>query len=67
MQIYGWELYAACHDLEKFCEHKYCDSGDIILSCHVTSSKHMVQELCQFMGGSQSEPSPSHVLWPLGI
>ena len=55
MQIYGWELDAACHDLEKFCEHKYCDSGDIILSCHVTSSKHMFKELRQFMGGSTSK------------
>ena len=55
MQIYGWELYAACHDLEKSCEHKYCDSGDIILSCHVTSSKHMFKELRQFMGGSPSK------------
>ena len=61
MQIYGWELYAACHHLEKSCDHKYCDSGDIILSCHVTydniclKSKHMFKELRQFMGGSPSK------------
>ena len=34
MWVYGWELLVACHHPDKFCNHKYCDSGDVFnLSC----------------------------------
>ena len=41
MGIYGWELPEVWHQLEKSCNHKHCDSGDImLLICHMTSRKH---------------------------
>ena len=51
MQIYEWELLRVCHHLGKFCEHRYYDSGDIVvLVCHVISCKHMFKGFCEFMG-----------------
>ena len=49
MQIYGWELLAACDHPDRSCSHKHCDSGDMFLICHVTSHKHMFKGLCEFM------------------
>ena len=37
------------------CEHKHCDSGDILFFiCHVSSREHMLKELGEFMGRSSS-------------
>ena len=44
-----------CHIPDKFCDHKHCDSGNIMSSiCHVTSNEHMFKGLCKFMGRSSS-------------
>ena len=44
MQIFGWELLAACHHLDKFGHHRHCDGGGIMfLICHMTSCDHMFQ------------------------
>ena len=44
-----------CHHLDKSCEHRHYDSGDIVfLICHVTSRADMFKELCEFMGGIPS-------------
>ena len=32
MQIYGWELLAFCHHLDKSCDHSRCASGDMFLT-----------------------------------
>ena len=46
-QIYGWEHLVVCHQLDKYCGHKQCDSGNtIFLICYVTSR--------DFMDGSPS-------------
>ena len=46
----------ACHPCDRSCDHKHCDSGDImLLICLMTSSQHLFKELCGFMGGSSSQ------------
>ena len=43
------------HNLIKFRDHRYCDSGHImILICYVTSRNHVFKELCVFIGRSPS-------------
>ena len=50
MQIYEWELLRVCHHLGKFCEHRYYDSGEIVvLVCHVISCKNMIKGFCEFI------------------
>ena len=47
--IHGWELLAVYYHPDKFGDHRYWNSGDImVLICHVTSRDHM------FIGGSLS-------------
>ena len=39
-----------CHQPDKSCDQKYCDSGDIIFSiCHVAFREHMFKGLLEFM------------------
>ena len=55
MRIYGWKLLTVCHHPDKSCDHKYCDSGDIVfLIRHITSRELMFKGLCEFMDGSTS-------------
>ena len=55
MNIYRWELLTVCHHPGKCCEHRHCDSGDIVfLNYHVTSREDMFKGLCEFMGGCLS-------------
>ena len=47
--MYGRELLTVCHHPGKFCEHRHCDSGDIVfLICHVISREHTFKGLCEF-------------------
>ena len=53
--FYGRELLAVCCHPDSSSGNKHCDSGDIIfLICYMTSRKHMVKELCEYMDGSPS-------------
>ena len=53
MGNYGWELLAICHRPDKSCDHKHCDSGDLMLLVfQVTSREHMFKGLYKFVGGS---------------
>ena len=54
MQIYEWEFLAICHDLDRSCDHKCCDSGDMFLICHMTSREQMFKGLYEFIDGSLS-------------
>ena len=66
--MYGRELLTVCHHPGKFCEHRHCDSGDIVfLICHVISREHTFKGLCEFKGRRTpyGESPPSHVWWPL--
>ena len=56
MRIYGiYELLVSCDHADKYCGHKHYDVGDIVfLVCHVTSRKHMIKGLCEFMIGNPS-------------
>ena len=55
MRIYRRELLAICYHPDESCEHKHCDSGDIMFSiCHVTSREYMFKGLYEFIGGSTS-------------
>ena len=59
----GWELYEVWYYPGKSCDHKHCDSGDIVfLICHVTHREHMLKRLCEF---SHGESPPCHVWYPL--
>ena len=42
VQIYRWEFFAVCHDLDKFGDHKHYESGNMFLICHLTSPAHYV-------------------------
>ena len=61
MQTYGWELLKVCHQLNKSCENRHYDSGDIVfLICQMTSlEEHMFKGLCVFTGGIPHGESPS--------
>ena len=40
----------AFHPCDRSCDHKHCDSGDIMfLICLMTSSQHVFKGLCGFM------------------
>ena len=39
------ELLAVCYHPDKPCDHRYCESGDMFLICHVTLRDHMFKEL----------------------
>ena len=56
MRIYGiYELLVSCDHADKYCGHEHYDVGDIVfLVCHVTSRKHMIKGLCEFMSGNPS-------------
>ena len=42
MQIHRGDLLTACHNPDKFGNHKDCDSKDIVLLiCYVISRDHM--------------------------
>ena len=42
------------YHLTKLGGYKHCGSGNImVLICHMTSQDHVIQWLCDFMGGSQ--------------
>ena len=44
MRTYDWEIFAVFRHPNKFCDHKYCDSRDILfLICNVNSRNHMFQ------------------------
>ena len=40
--------------VDKSCEHKHSDAGDMFLICHVIFCEHIFKWLCEFMGGSPS-------------
>ena len=40
--------------VDKSCEHKHSDAGDMFLICHVIFCEHIFKCLCEFMGGSPS-------------
>ena len=43
------------HHPSKFCGHRICGSGDIIvLVCHEISQDQVIKGLCNFMGGNPS-------------
>ena len=51
------EVLAVRHHPDNSCDHKHCDSGNImLLICHVTpreSREHeMFKVLCKYMGGN---------------
>ena len=55
MQISGLELLKIRHHLNKSCEHKHYDGGDIVLLIsQVTSREYMFKGLREFMGGIPS-------------
>ena len=44
MRTYDWEHFALCRHPNTFCDHKYCDSRDIMfLICDVNSRNHMFE------------------------
>ena len=54
-EFFGWELLVLCHSVDKSCDHKHFDGGNIIfLICGVVSREHMFKRLCEFIGGSSS-------------
>ena len=68
MRIYGWELLTVCHLLNRSCDHKHCDSGDMFLICYVTSRKHILNGLGEFLVWSPSRwVTTSSYLVPFGL
>ena len=67
MQIYEWEHLVVSQNPDKFSDHRFYESGDLMFSiCHVTSHDHMLKGLCVFMGGSPSHYAITfHVSWLL--
>ena len=52
-----WEFMgqSSLHHPNESCDHKFCDSRDIILLvCHVTCHEQMFKGLFEFIGGSPS-------------
>ena len=48
---YGREPFKISHHPAKYCHHRHCDSGDImILACHVISQNRVIKGSCDFMG-----------------
>ena len=46
---------ALCHHSDKSCDHKHCDSEDLMFPiCHVTSCEYIFKGLCEFMTGNPS-------------
>ena len=55
MQIYEWEHLVVSQNPDKFSDHRFYESGDLMFSiCHVTSHDRMLKELRVFTGGSPS-------------
>ena len=55
MGIYGLELLVVYHHPNESCDHKFCDSRDIIfLICHMTCREQMFKGIYEFIGGSPS-------------
>ena len=51
----GMSPIVECHHPEKFSDHRYLDSQDVMfLICHITSRDHISKALCEFMGRSFS-------------
>ena len=46
MRISGWEFLTICRKLDKFCDHRHCESGDVFSICHVTLTDHTFKGLC---------------------
>ena len=65
MRIYGREVLAKCHHLDKSCDESHFDSGDMFWICHVTSRQHMFKGLFEFMSQSPSYWVTTSILWPL--
>ena len=42
------------HDPTKFGDHRYCDSGDMLLVCHVIEQDYVIKESCEFMSERNS-------------
>ena len=48
---YGREPFKISHHPAKYCHHRHCDSGDImILACHLILQDHVIKESCDFCG-----------------
>ena len=43
-----------CNHPARFVEHNHCGSVDMFLTDHLTSSFHMFEGCCEFMGKSSS-------------
>ena len=42
MQIYGLELFTACHHIDTFGDTRYYKGGYVLLTCHVISSDQVL-------------------------
>ena len=45
MRISGWDLLVICHHTDKFADYGHGESGDMFLTCHMTSPDHMFKGL----------------------
>ena len=44
------ELLLVCQNLAKSCDHRHCDTGDLMfLICHMTSNNHLFRGLYNFI------------------
>ena len=51
----GRKLKKVSYDLAKFCNHRHCGSGNIVvLVCHLILKDHVAKELSNSTDGSQS-------------
>ena len=68
MRIFGWEFLVECHQPDKSCDHKHCNSRDkMFLICHMASPKHIILKgfVNLWVEVPHDESPPSHVLRPL--
>ena len=55
MQLYRKKLLRGSHHQNKFCGHRHCESGNIIiLVCHVILQDYLTQTFSNIMGSSPS-------------
>ena len=55
VSVYSWEPFKERYHAPKFCGHRQCDDGDImVLSCHMISQDRVMKKSCDFVDSSQS-------------
>ena len=67
MRISGQEFLTVCQKSDKFGDHRYCESGDVFLICHVTSTDHVFKwlyvTLCMEAIHDMSQPCQIDGYW----